>query len=124
MWSNQFIFWIGRLKCCDRERDSTCEGFMEESYCGRGYMGTRRPNAGAVPSPLRVTGPGTGTNLTGPTPPSPLSPLPPRATHQSPESAKKRAGVSKTSTRSFSLNYSPNLSSKALGHQLTRRRDL
>ncbi|BBH02276.1 hypothetical protein Prudu_012794, partial [Prunus dulcis] len=40
-----------------------------------------------------TTGPGTGTNLTGPTPPSPLSPLPPRATHQSPESAKKRAGT-------------------------------
>ncbi|KAI5317269.1 hypothetical protein L3X38_036976 [Prunus dulcis] len=38
------------------ERDSTCEGLMEESYCVRGYMGTRRPNAEAVPSPLRVTG--------------------------------------------------------------------
>ncbi|KAI5356066.1 hypothetical protein L3X38_008961 [Prunus dulcis] len=38
------------------ERDSTCECLMEESDCGRGYMGTRRPNAGPVPLPLRVAG--------------------------------------------------------------------
>ncbi|CAL2229315.1 unnamed protein product [Prunus armeniaca] len=38
------------------ERDPSCKGLMEKSYCGRGYMGTRGPNAGTVPLPLRVTG--------------------------------------------------------------------
>ncbi|CAL8990386.1 unnamed protein product, partial [Prunus brigantina] len=28
------------------ERDPTSEGLVEKSQCGRGYMGTRGPNAG------------------------------------------------------------------------------
>ncbi|CAL8118478.1 unnamed protein product [Prunus armeniaca] len=52
------------------ERDPSCKGLVEKSYCGRGYMGTRGPNAGTIPLPLRVTG-GTfqRSSELGPTPP-------------------------------------------------------
>ncbi|KAI5347510.1 hypothetical protein L3X38_015389 [Prunus dulcis] len=50
--TREYIFLQNRVTSLKRiSINSPCEGLMKELYGGRGYMGTRRPNAGAVPSP-------------------------------------------------------------------------
>ncbi|CAL9000715.1 unnamed protein product [Prunus brigantina] len=100
------------------ERDPTSEGLVEKSQCGRGYMGTRGPNAGAIPLPLRVTGTLSSLSRRPPfsQPPRlhshhhPLKPdhLPPPAISPAAGNAEKRVGFDRISKPSISFVRPPN----------------